>query len=104
MDKRSIDFTSKITSKLEKFYGLDESASTKKYSLGDEIEGFLEAGILLGVITKEEFLTIADDIHYSIHGKSLNQRIIETRTGLKSDERVWDKYNEPSYIRKKKEQ
>ena len=102
MIRKKSEFTSVLTSKLEKFYSLGNLASEKKYALGEEIEGFLEAGILLGVITKEEFLKIADDIHYSIHDKSLEQQLIEMSTGSKSDEIAWEKYNEPSFVRKKK--
>ena len=100
MADRKTEYITEITTKLEKYYSLSESASTQKKSLGDEIEGFLDAGILLKVITKDEFLEIADNLHFSIHGKSLEQQSLDIKTGFNSNEKKWNKYDEPTYIRK----
>ena len=103
MTDRKKEFATEITAKLEKYYSLSQSAATKKLSLGDEIEGFLKAGILLKAITKDEFLEIADNLHYSIHGKSLEQQNMDTKTGFNTNQNKWKKYNEPTYIRKNNE-
>lgn len=102
MADKKTKYITEITAKLEKYYSLSESLSTKKQSLSDEIEGFLNAGILLKVITKDEFLEIADSMHFSIHGKSLEQQNLDIKTGFSSIENKWGKYNEPAYIRKNK--
>ena len=102
MADKKTEYITEIAAKLEKYYSLSESMSTKKQSLSDEIEGFLNAGILLKVITKDEFLEIADSMHFSIHGKSLEQQNLDIKTGFSSIESKWKKYNEPTYIRKNK--
>ena len=100
MADRKTEYITEITTKLEKYYSLSESVSTQKKSLSDEIEGFLNAGILLKVITMDEFLELADNLHFSIHGKSLEQQNLDIKTGFNSNESKWKKYDEPTYIRK----
>ena len=102
MTSKKSEFASEITSKLKTFYSFDDSAYAKKQSLGDEIEGFLKAGVLLEVITREEFLAIADHVHKLIHGKSIKQQNLDVKTGIKKADKNWQKYDEPAYIRKKK--
>ena len=102
MADRKTEYITEITTKLEKYYSLSDAVSAQKKSHSDEIEGFLNAGILLKVITKDEFLEIADKLHFSIHGKSLEQQNLDIKTGFSSIENKWKKYNEPTYIRKNK--
>lgn len=70
-------------------------------SLGDEINGFLKAGIILGAITKDEFLSIADEAHKKIFGKSLRDSSIDRKLGEKIRKRDWSRFDEPTFIRKK---
>ena len=102
MSIKKKEFIKCITQKLNNFYTLSNSASIKKSALGNEITGFLEAGILLNVISKEEFISIADQEHISIHGKSLRQREIDDKTNVEKKEIDWDRFEEPTYIRKNK--
>lgn len=99
MSTKKIEFIKRITQKLNEFYTLDDIASVKRSALGDEINGFLEAGILLNVISKEEFLSIADQEHMSIHGKSLRQSEVDRKTQAAKKEIDWDKFEKPTYIR-----
>ena len=95
-------YTEFVTEKLELYYSFDTFESEKMNSLGDEINGFLKAGIILGVITKEEFLSIADEAHKKIFGKSLEHSSIDRKLGEKVRKRDWSRFDEPSFIRKKK--
>ena len=95
-----MEFIKRLRQKLNEFYNLDDTASVKRSALGDEIDGYLEAGILLNVITEEEFLTIADEEHLSVYGISLKQRKLNLSCNLTQQERDWEKYNQPTYIRK----
>ena len=101
MNQKREEFSQQIAEKLELYYSLQSDGSTKKKSLGDHIDGFVEAGILLRYVTREEFLQIADQLHTSIRGKSLRQQSLDNKIGLTKDRRDWKEYNEPTYIRKK---
>ena len=74
MNEKRAEFCQEIANKLELYYSLQDNDSSKKRSLGDYIDGFAEAGILLRYLTREEFLEIADQLHQSVHGISLQEQ------------------------------
>lgn len=93
-----------IKDSLEDYYGFDFDLfdDEKRITLASEIDGFLKAGIILGAITKQEFLSIADEIHTRIFGQSLNQRTTDIKLGKKARGRDWSRFDEPTIIRNKK--
>lgn len=100
MNEKRAEFCQEIANKLELYYSLQDNDSSKKRSLGDYIDGFAEAGILLRYLTREEFLEIADQLHQSIHGISLQEQNLNNKVGFAKNDRDWKKYDEPTYARK----
>ena len=85
---------------LKKLYGFGGQKSTKSEQFRDEIGGFFKAGILLEIVTNEELEQLVDEEHLLAFGKTIKQRRIEEKTGVKDTERNWDIYDTPSVHRK----
>jgi hypothetical protein len=63
------------------------------------IEGYMLAGVQIGLTNNEELKDIMINVHYEVFGKSIEQRRIEYALEYRSEEH-WEIYDSPSYERK----
>lgn len=80
------------------------SASKDGYKVTEatrhRLEGFMQAGIFLGLATKDELSMRMDTIHQSIFGKSIRQRHAEQTATWTDSTTDYAQFELPSYIRK----
>lgn len=98
--RQKIKYTDAVRWMLKKYYGYGYLKSPKSKQLNDEIGGFFKAGILLEIVTNEELEQLVNEEHLLAFGKTIKQRRIEEKTGVKNTERNWDVYDTPSVNRK----
>ena len=98
--RQKTKYTDVVRFMLSKYYGYGDLKSPKSKQLNDEIGGFFKAGVLLEIVTNEELQQLVDEEHLLAFGKTIKQRRIEEKTGVKSTERNWDIYDSPSINRK----
>ena len=91
-----------VREKLNVFYNFGDVDSEAKKTSKEQIKGFIEAGIVTEIITYDEFGEIADEIHFEIFGKTIEERNIEARLGHQDDTLKWSRFEEPTYVRNKK--
>lgn len=73
-----------------------------KPSLTDKnrLEGFIQAGVFLGVVEKSEMAELMERIHFAVFGKSIADRKAE-RSTLWSDETFdYSQFDSPTFERK----
>ena len=63
------------------------------------LEGFMAAGVFLGLTTNAELNGAMNDVHLKVFGKSIDQRKSEIPNLWKGDEVDYGTYDSPSYQR-----
>ena len=85
---------------LRLFYGTKDLNSAYRTKLESKIDGFIAAGILIGLISKPELQTIIDTEHMSAFGMTRNERREKLKFQSKGVAIDWDIYDIPTIHRK----
>jgi hypothetical protein len=85
---------------LQLFYGTKDLNSAYRTKLESKIDGFIAAGILIGLISKPELQTIIDTEHMSAFGMTRNERREKLKFQSKGVAIDWDIYDIPTIHRK----
>jgi hypothetical protein len=97
MDKS--DYLAEISNRLTKLF----KASKEGYKIPDidrhRLEGFMQAGIFMGVATPVEISVLLEDVHHSIFGKTIRDRKSELSATWTDIEVDYDKFDSPTYLR-----
>ena len=93
-------FIAGIKELLQLFYGTKDLNSAYRTKLESKIDGFIAAGILIGLISKPELQTIIDTEHMSAFGMTRNERREKLKFQSKGVAIDWDIYDIPTIHRK----
>jgi hypothetical protein len=97
MDKS--DYLAEISKQLIKMF----RASKEGYKIPDidrhRLEGFMQAGNFLEVSTSAEMAELLEDVHYSIFGKTIQERKSEKTASWPDFDINYDKFDSPTYLR-----
>ncbi len=97
MDKH--DFLSEVREQLTKKY----RASKEGYKIPDidrhRLEGFIHAGIYMEIVTSAEMSELLEEIHYSIFGKTIQERKAEKFANWSDMEIDYDLFDAPTFLR-----
>ena len=85
---------------LQLFYGTKDLNSAYRKKLESKIDGFIAAGILIGLISKPELQTIIDTEHMSAFGMTRDERREKLKFQSKGVAIDWDIYDIPTIHRK----
>ena len=85
---------------LQLFYGTKDLNSAYRKKLESKVDGFIAAGILIGLISKPELQTIIDTEHMSAFGMTRNERREKLKFQSKGVAVDWDIYDIPTIHRK----
>ena len=84
---------------LQLFYGTKDLNSAYRKKLESKIDGFIAAGILIGLISKPELQKIIDAEHMSAFGMTRNERREKLKFQSKGVAIDWDIYDIPTIHR-----
>jgi hypothetical protein len=97
MDKS--DYLAEISNQLNKMF----RSSKEGYKISDidrhRLEGFMQAGIFMKITTPAEMSKLLEDIHYSVFGKSIQDRKLAKPANWSDIEIDYDKFDSPTYLR-----
>jgi len=97
MDKK--DYLAEISNRLSKMF----KASKEGYKIPDvdrhRLEGFMQAGIFIKIATPVEISKLLEDVHYSVFGKSIQDRKLAKPANWSDIEIDYDKFDSPTYLR-----
>lgn len=85
---------------LNLFYGTKDLNSSYRKHLDHKIQGYIEAGIMSEIITKEELQKIIDDEHYSIFKMTRKERREKLNLRTNTPEIDWSIYDIPAIQRR----
>ena len=84
---------------LQLFYGTKDLNSAYRKKLESKVDGFIAAGILIGLISKPELQTIIDTEHMSAFGMTRDERREKLKFQSKGAAIDWDIYDIPTIHR-----
>ena len=64
------------------------------------LEGFMAAGVFMGLVTNAELAKVMDDIHVRLFGKSIQQRKAELPGNWQEEGIDYSFYDQPTFERK----
>lgn len=85
---------------LNLFYGTKDLNSSYRKHLDHKIQGYIEAGIISEIITKEELQKIIDNEHYSIFNMTRKERREKLKLNKNGPEIDWSIYDIPTVHRR----
>ncbi len=97
MDKS--DYMAEISKRLNKVF----KASAEGYKVPDSdrhrLEGFMQAGVFLKIVTPAEMTSLLEEVHCSVFGKTIQERKAEKPTGWSDIEVDYGQFDSPTYLR-----
>jgi hypothetical protein len=97
MEKK--DYLAEISNQLNKLF----KASKEGYTSADidrhRPEGFMHAGVFMEIVTPAEMSALMEEVHYSIFGKSIQDRKLAKPANWSDIEIDYDKFDSPTYLR-----
>ena len=94
-------YLERLREKLIKLYSYGDAEPDARKRLGDQIDGYFEAAILMKMITKEALQAVIDDEHMKAFGMTLGERRIKKKLDQGSVEIDWESYDAPPSLRGK---
>jgi len=89
-----------IKDHVTELYAVQDSKSESYLRLKNRLDGFMNAGLVIGIASKAELQDIVEKVHMSVFGLTIKQRSVELKLGSKTTEVDWDIYDTPTIHRK----
>jgi hypothetical protein len=101
---QKLKFLKAVRELIANLYAIKDSESSSYKTKGSEFDGFVKAGMTLGIATKDEIQKIIDDEHWSIFQMTREERKAKKATdkNKKTNNEVvdWAVYDIPTIKRK----
>ena len=94
------DFIVEVEKRLNRIFQASKDGYKVSPVERHRLEGFMNAGVYMGVVTNAELAKVMNDIHVSIFGKSIAQRKAEKNTGWQEEVIDYSAYDQPAFERK----
>ena len=89
-----------IKDHVTELYGVQDSKSEPYMRLKNRLDGFIHAGLVIGIASNAEIKDIVEEVHINVFGMTSKQRGVELKLGSKAAEVNWDLYDTPTIHRK----
>ena len=94
-----IKFSDGLRALLSEYYGHAEEESAEITALKHKISGYIEAGLILNILSKDELQDLIDQEHLAAFGMTRKQRRIEKKLGKKEKVKDWSAFDRPAIER-----
>ena len=85
---------------LQQLYSIEDNHSDNYERTRNKLDGFMQAGIVIGIASKKELQDVIDKEHMDIFGITIKQRRAELKLEKKESEIDWDIYDTPTIHRR----
>lgn len=86
--------------RLRRFYSISDTKSDHRKMLSHDIDGYMEAGLLIEILDKRELQSIIDEQHIAVFGITRQERRLEMKSNLETAPDNWDIYDTPAIDRR----
>ena len=99
--KKADEYMGEVSNRLSKIF----RASKAGYKVPDaerhRLEGFIQAGIYLEIVTNSEMKETMEQVHFSVFGKTIKQRHKEKPVAWPEVVFEYDRYDQPTRVRER---
>jgi hypothetical protein len=85
---------------LVKLYGIENVKSQVYHQLKSRLDGFIEAGLVVGIVDNRELQNLIDAAHINAFGMTRKQRQAESKLDMRDTKVNWGIYDTPTIHRK----
>lgn len=97
MDKS--DYLKEVGERLNKVFRASKEGYTIPEIERHRLEGFIQAGVFMKVATQAEMSKLLEDTHYSIFGKTTQERKVEKAASWSDFDIRYVNYDSPTFLR-----
>ena len=97
MDKER--FITEVTNRLTQLFRASKEGYKVSESERHRLEGFIQAGIFMQVATSHEMSQLLEDLHYSVFGKTIQDRKSEKTASWSDFDINYDSFDSPTFLR-----
>jgi hypothetical protein len=97
---KKILYLKQLTDHLTELYGTKDVKSKSYGRLKIRLDGFIEAGLLIGIVQKDELQKLIDAEHMAKFGMTRKQRRAESKLAKEETAVDWGVYDPPAIHRK----
>ena len=85
---------------LVKLYGIENDKSQAYHQLKSRLDGFIEAGLVVGIVDNKELQNLIDAAHINAFGMTRKQRQAASKLDTRDTKVNWGVYDTPAIHRK----
>jgi len=93
------DFLNEVERRLSKMFYASKEGYKNSTVDKHRLEGFMQAGVFLGLVSNKELSVLMDAIHHSVFGISIKERRDSKSDSWKNDTIDYSVYDQPTYER-----
>ncbi|MEH6472200.1 MAG: hypothetical protein V7752_13205 [Halopseudomonas sp.] len=92
---------SEVETRLVRMFSASKDGYKNSVVERSRLEGFMHAGVFMGLVTNAELASLMDQVHLSIFGKSLQDRAQQSSNQWAENTIDYSQYEQPPYQRNK---
>ncbi len=97
---KKIRYLEQAKEHLVKLYGIENVKSQVYHQLKSRLDGFIEAGLVVGIVDNRELQNLIDAAHINAFGMTRKQRQAESKLDKRDTKVNWGIYDTPTIHRK----
>jgi len=95
-------FLKEVEDQLRVIFGALRDGHEPPKILKHRSEGFMQAGVFLGIVDNKELKELMETVHHEMTGMTIQERLTKQKKRWKELEIDYDQYEIPAYKRRKK--
>jgi hypothetical protein len=99
MDRES--YLEEVEKRLRNMFGASRDGYRTPEKTRHQLEGFMQAGVFMGLASKAELYQLMNDVHEAVYGKSIEERKAERLAKWEVEAIDYSEYEAPTYERKR---
>lgn len=92
-------FLSETQMRLNRMFSASKAGYKMPAMERHRLEGFMQAGVFLGLTSNEELTILMEQVHFSVFGMSINERKASKPTQWQDERMDYSRYESPTYER-----
>ena len=94
------DYLNEVEKRLNRIFTVSKEGYKTPPAERHRLEGFMAAGVFMGLVTNAELAKVMDEIHVRLFGKTIQQRKKELPGSWQEEGIDYGFYDQPTYERK----
>jgi len=94
------DYLNEVEKRLNRIFTVSKEGYKTPPAERHRLEGFMAAGVFMGLVTNAELAKVMNDIHVRLFGKTIEQRKAELSGSWQEEGIDYSFYDQPTFERK----